>query len=53
MIAHTGLGWGNGKEPFIEVGRLGFSCLSDIASGLNGCTPVAAKAAFTVSSENA
>ena len=43
MIARTGLGWANGKEPFVEVGRLGFSCLSDIASGLNGCTPVVLK----------
>jgi hypothetical protein len=49
IIARTGLGWGSGKELSVEVGKLGFICFSLMALGLNGCSPVAAKAALMVS----
>ena len=52
MIVHTGLGCGNGNEPLVDVGRLGFIAFSGMTAGSNGWTPVAAKAALTVSSVN-
>jgi hypothetical protein len=52
MIAHMGLGCEIGKDAFVDVGKLSFICSSLIASGLNGCTPVAANATLTVSGLN-
>jgi len=50
MMARTGLGWSKGNEPFVDVGKLGLVWFSDMASGLNGYTPVAENAALIVSS---
>lgn len=49
IIAQTGLSWGSGKELSVEVGKLSFIYISVITSGLNGCSPMAAKAALMVS----
>jgi hypothetical protein len=41
ITAQTGLGCRRGNVPFVDVGKLGFICVSAMASGLNGQTPVA------------
>ena len=52
-IAWTGLVCGGGNVPCVDVRKLGFICFSVMTPGLNGCTPVASKAALTLSGVNA
>ena len=36
ITAQTGLGCRRGNVPFFDIGKLGFICVSAMASGLNG-----------------
>ena len=53
ITARTGLSCRRGNVPFVDVGKLRFICVSAMASGLNGQTPVAENAALIVSSVKA
>ena len=53
ITALTGLAWGSGKVPLMDVALLGFICLAVITSRLNGWMPVTSKAALIVSTVKA
>lgn len=53
ITTRTGLGWGRGKLPLVEVVMLGFICASVMTTRENGWMPVTQKAAKMVSDVNA